>query len=151
MGACLALGVILPKEGAGPTDAIVADHIRSLQPGHLMDVVSADQHTVKPWFDGLLAFAPSVKDFKSNDFSLIGGRLDCLDSRDVAALLYRRRQHMGQLFVWPSSRALDHGPTRGARNGYNFAHWSQDGMAFRAVSDLNAAELADFVRLWRQR
>ncbi len=150
LAACLALAVVLPRENGRLTDAVVADHIRSLQPGHLMDVVSTDQHTVKPWFDGRLAFAPPVKDLRANEFSLVGGRLDYLDSREVAALLYRRRLHVIQLFVWPSSRGLDHGPTQGVRNGYNFVHWNQDEMAFWAVSDLNAAELADFARLWRQ-
>ena len=151
LAACLALAIVLPTGNRdGLTDAVVADHIRSLQPGHLMDVVSSDQHTVKPWFDGRLAFAPPVKDLKAEGFPLAGGRLDYLDGREVAALVYRSRQHVIQLFVWPSGRGLDHAPAQGARNGYNFVRWTQDDMAFWAISDLNAVELADFVRLWRQ-
>jgi anti-sigma factor RsiW len=151
LAACLALAIVLPRgDGGGLTDAVVADHIRSLQPGHLMDVVSTDQHTVKPWFDGRLTFAPPVKDLKTEGFPLAGGRLDYLDGREVAALVYHSRQHVIQLFVWPSDRGLNHRTAQGVRNGYNFVRWSQDEMAFWAVSDLNAAELADFVRLWRQ-
>ena len=150
LAACLALAIVLPRgDGGGLTDAVIADHIRSLQPGHLMDVVSTDQHTVKPWFDGRLAFAPPVKDLKANGFPLAGGRLDYLDGREVAALLYHSRQHVIQLFVWPVNRGPNLGTARGTRNGYNFVRWSQDEMAFWAVSDLNATELADFVRLWR--
>ena len=151
LAACLALAVILPRAGDGMADAVVADHIRALQPGHLMDVVSTDQHTVKPWFDGRLAFAPPVKDFKAEGFPLTGGRLDYLDGREVAVLIYHSRQHIIQLFVWPSGSDLDHGPTEGSRSGYNFIRWTHDGMALWAVSDLNSGELMDFVRLWRSR
>ena len=151
LAACLTLAVMLPRgDGGNLADIVVADHIRSLQPGHLMDVVSTDQHTVKPWFDGRLAFAPPVKDLKAGGFPLAGGRLDYFDGREVAALVYHSRQHVIQLFVWPSSRGLDHGTAQGSRSGYNFVRWSQDEMAFWAVSDLNAAELADFVQLWRK-
>lgn len=151
LAACLAVAVVLPWDGGGLADAVVADHIRSLQPGHLMDVVSTDQHTVKPWFDGRLAFAPPVKDLQGDGFPLAGGRLDYLDGREVAALVYRSRQHVIELFVWPSGSDLDHEPTKGSRNGYNFVRWTRDGMALWAVSDLNAAELGDFVRLWQSR
>jgi anti-sigma factor RsiW len=123
----------------------VAAHIRALQPGHLMDVVSTDQHTVKPWFDGRLDYAPPVRDFAAQGFPLIGGRLDYVAGRPVAVLAYRRAKHLIDLFVWPGT-----GPdaSRTAR-GYNVVAWSQDGMAFRAVSDLNASELQDFAALWR--
>jgi anti-sigma factor RsiW len=148
LAACLALALVLPR-GGGLPDAVVADHIRALQPGHLMDVVSTDQHTVKPWFDGRLDFAPPVKDLKAGGFPLAGGRLDYLAGREVAALIYQRRQHVIEMFVWPDERPLPAGLSEGSRSGYNFLRWSQDGMAFWAVSDLNAQELADFVRLWR--
>jgi anti-sigma factor RsiW len=148
LAACLALIFILPHTGSLP-DAVVSDHIRALQPGHLMDVVSTDQHTVKPWFDGRLDFAPPVRDFKVQGFPLAGGRLDYLDGRKVAALIYQRRQHLIDIYVWPDGGHLDHGPTAGSRSGYNFLHWSQDGMAFWAVSDLDPKELADFVNLLR--
>lgn len=91
-----------------------------------------------------------MKDFKAEGFPLAGGRLDYLDGRQVAALVYRSRQHVVQLFVWPSGGGLDRSRAKGARSGYNFLRWTSDGMAFWAASDLNAAELADFVRLWRQ-
>jgi anti-sigma factor RsiW len=151
LAACLALAVILPRDGGGMADAVIMDHIRALQPGHLMDVVSTDQHTVKPWFDGRLAFAPPVKDFRAEGFPLAGGRLDYLDGREVAALIYHSRQHVIELFVWPSGSDLDHRPTEGSRSGYNFIRWTRDGMTLWAVSDLNAGELGDFVRLWQSR
>jgi anti-sigma factor RsiW len=148
LAACLALVFLLPS-ATGLPDAVVSDHIRALQPGHLMDVVSTDQHTVKPWFAGRLDFAPPVKDFKAEGFPLAGGRLDYLAGKSVAALIYQRRQHLIDLYVWPEGGHLDHGPTEGSRSGYNFQRWSQDGMTFWVVSDLGANELADFVRLWR--
>jgi anti-sigma factor RsiW len=149
LAACLALVFILPRTGSLP-DAVVSDHIRALQPGHLMDVVSTDQHTVKPWFDGRLDFAPPVKDFSGQGYPLVGGRLDYLDGKKVAALIYQRRQHLIDLYVWPDGGHLDHGPTAGSRSGYNFLHWSQDGMAFWAVSDLAPDELAELVSLLRK-
>lgn len=148
LAACLALVFLLPHVNGLP-DAVVSDHIRALEPGHLMDVVSTDQHTVKPWFDGRIDFAPPVKDFKAQGFPLVGGRLDYLDDRKVAALIYQRRQHLIDLYVWPDGGHLDHGPTEGSRSGYNFLHWSQDGMTFWAVSDLAPDQLAEFVALSR--
>jgi anti-sigma factor RsiW len=148
LAACLALIFILPHTGSLP-DAVVSDHIRALQPGHLMDVVSTDQHTVKPWFDGRLDFAPPVKDLKPQGFPLVGGRLDYLDNKKVAALIYQRRQHLIDLYAWPDSGHLDHGPTEGSRSGYNYQHWSDDGMAFWAVSDLAPDQLTEFVTLFR--
>jgi len=148
LAACLALIFLLPSAG-DPSEAVVSDHIRALQPGHLMDVVSTDQHTVKPWFDGRLNFAPPVKDLKAEGFPLAGGRLDYLAGKSVAALIYQRRQHVIDLYVWPEGGLLDHGPTEGSHSGYNFQRWSQGGMTFWVVSDLGANELADFVRLWR--
>jgi len=148
LAACLALIVMLPRGDGLPND-VVAGHIRALQPGHLMDVASTDQHTVKPWFDGRLDFAPPVRDFKAEGFPLTGGRLDYLAGRTVAALVYQRRQHVIDLFVWPDGRHFDRSPVNGDHSGYNVLRWSRDGMAFWAVSDLNAPELAEFVRLWQ--
>jgi anti-sigma factor RsiW len=149
LAACLALAIVLPRGGGQMADSIVASHIRALQPGHLMDVVSTDQHTVKPWFDGRLDFAPPVKDFATEGFPLIGGRLDYLDGRAVAALSYRRDKHIIDLYVWPGSATPIAAFGDGAHNGYNVEHWTQDGMVFWAVSDLEASQLADFARLWR--
>jgi anti-sigma factor RsiW len=153
LAACLAL-VIPPPRGDGLPGDVVAGHIRALQPGHLMDVASTDQHTVKPWFDGRLDFAPPVKDLKAEGYPLAGGRLDYLGGRTVAALVYQRRQHVIDLFVWPDGRRFDRSPVDrssvdGDHSGYNVQRWNRDGMAFWAVSDLNAQELADFVRLWQ--
>lgn len=148
LAACLALAFLLPHS-TGLTDVVISDHIRALQPGHLMDVVSTDQHTVKPWFDGRLDFAPPVKDLKDEGFPLAGGRLDYLAGRPVAALIYQRRQHVIDLYVWPDGGYLDHDPTAGSQSGYNYVRWSQDGMAFWAVSDLAANELADFTGMLR--
>jgi anti-sigma factor RsiW len=153
LAACLALFVLLPRDllpgDGGVPDAVVAAHIRALQPGHLMDVVSTDQHTVKPWFDGRLPFAPPVKDFAAAGFPLAGGRLDYLAGRMAAALVYRRGQHVIDLFAWPGTEPPDGSPASGGRGGYNFLRWRQGGMTFWAVSDLNAQELADFARIWQ--
>jgi anti-sigma factor RsiW len=149
LAACLALAIVLPRGGGDMADSIVASHIRALQPGHLMDVVSTDQHTVKPWFDGRLDFAPPVKDFATEGFPLVGGRLDYLDGRAVAALAYRRDKHIIDLYVWPGSASPIATFGDGAHNGYNVEHWTQDGMVFWAVSDLEASQLSDFARLWR--
>jgi anti-sigma factor RsiW len=149
LAACLALVVVLPRGGAQIADSVVASHIRALQPGHLMDVASTDQHTVKPWFDGRLDFAPPVRDFAAEGFPLIGGRLDYLDGRAVAALAYRRDKHIIDVYVWPGSSTLAAVFANGAHDGYNVQHWTQDGMVFWAVSDVEAGQLAAFVRLWR--
>lgn len=151
-GAALAtavmLVVVLPRTGGLP-DSVVAGHIRALQPGHLTDVVSTDQHTVKPWFDGRLDYAPPVKDLASQGFPLAGGRLDYLDGRPVAALIYRRGQHIIDLYVWPET-THPLGSGTGERSGYNFERWVQGGMEFWAVSDLAGPELRKFVQTWRE-
>ncbi len=123
---------------------VVAAHIRSLMANHLMDVPSTDQHTVKPWFNGKLDFAPVVKNLSTEGFPLVGGRLDYLDGRSVAALVYKRNQHTINLFQWPSAFKSRSGMF--TINGYNVAHWTQAGMANWAVSDINAQELQDFMR-----
>ena len=143
LAASLLLVVLLPH-GAGLPDEVVAGHIRALQPGHLMDVVSTDQHTVKPWFDGRLDFAPPVKDLKAQGFPLTGGRLDYLAGRPVAVLVYGRRQHVIDLFVWPEHGAAE--PVSTSRSGYNMVRWNRNDMTFWAVSDVDAKELAEFVR-----
>jgi anti-sigma factor (TIGR02949 family) len=128
-------------------EQIVASHIRSLQPGHLFDVQSTDQHTVKPWFDGKLDFAPPVVDLAKEGFPLIGGRLDYLDHRDVAALVYQRQKHFINVFVWPGESKIAKIPEIQAIRGYNVVSWQRGEMNFCAVSDLNSAELRQFAQL----
>jgi anti-sigma factor RsiW len=122
----------------------VANHVRSLLASHLVDVPSSDQHTVKPWFDGKVDFAPPVHDFGADGFPLVGGRLDYLDGKTVVALVYRRHQHPINLLISPTPGRANTSPQAMTRRGYNLIHWTQDEMSYWAVSDLNAAELDQF-------
>jgi anti-sigma factor RsiW len=125
---------------------IVDAHLRSLQPGHLEDVISTDQHTVKPWFDGKIDFAPPVRDFTEQGFPLQGGRLDVVDNRTVAALVYGRRKHVVNVFIWPTSEK-DTAPRTGSIQGYQWIDWRKQGMEFYAVSDAAAPDLDQLQRL----
>jgi anti-sigma factor RsiW len=140
----------IPADSSFASSALAAEivdaHIRSLQPGHLTDVTSTDQHTVKPWFDGQLAFAPPVSDLTEQGFPLVGGRLDVLEGQTVAALVYGRRKHYINVFVWPAGDSGDEQYT-GAKNGYRWISWVQGGMRFCAVSDVNGDDLASFKEL----
>jgi len=129
-------------------DEITASHIRSLMTDHLLDVPSTDQHTVKPWFNGKLDFSPTVIDLTAEGFPLIGGRLDFIDNRPVAAIVYQRHKHLINLFTWPT-RSGDSAPTLSQHNGYNLLIWNQSGMTRCAVSDLNPLELGQFAELLR--
>lgn len=123
---------------------IVSAHLRSLQAGHLTDVISTDQHTVKPWFNGRLDVSPPVIDLTAQGFTLIGGRLDYVDARTIGAVVYRRRQHIINLFVAQTADA-EHQPARmEAMQGFNVRRWSEQGMKFWAVSDVAPDELAEF-------
>ena len=130
---------------------VVSNHVRSSQMrGHLTDVLSSDQHTVKPWFDGKVDFAPLVKNFASQEFPLLGGRLEYLNNRTVAALIYQRRLHYINLFIWPAEQAGSSGEVTIQRQGYNLIHWTDSGMNYWAISDLNSVELREFARLVQQ-
>jgi anti-sigma factor RsiW len=128
---------------------IVASHVRSLMADHLADVISTSQHTVKPWFDGKVDFAPTVEDFAAQGFPLTGGRLDYADGRPVAALVYHRNKHIINLFTWPIADVRETELEPEQRQGYNLVHWDKGGMAYWAVSDLNGAELSKFAALVR--
>ena len=123
---------------------IVSAHLRSLQAGHLTDVVSTDQHTVKPWFNGKLDVAPPVIDLTAQGFTLIGGRLDYVDGRAIGAVVYRRRQHVINLFVAQTSSTERQAARTETIQGFNIRSWHDRGLTYWAISDLNADELNEF-------
>jgi anti-sigma factor RsiW len=151
-GAALAAAIILtvvPVGRPGLVGALVDDHVRALQPGHLLDVVSTNQHTVKPWFDGRIDFAPPVKDLAAAGFPLVGGRLDYIHGHTVAVLVYSHGKHLIELFVWPASRGA-RVPASATHDGYNVLHWTADGMSMSAVSDLEESGLEEFISDWQR-
>jgi mycothiol system anti-sigma-R factor len=160
VGAAFAAGVLLMwgvasvRTGPTPEDLltqeVIAGHTRSLMAAHLTDVTSSDQHTVKPWFEGKLPFAPPVQDMAAQGFPLVGGRLDYLGNRLVAALVYQRHQHIINLFLWPTTPDVAPEETRLTHHGYNLIHWTTADMTYWVVSNLNMSELQEFVRLVQQ-
>ena len=123
---------------------VVSAHLRSLQAGHLTDVLSTDQHTVKPWFNGKLDVAPPVVDLTAQGFTLIGGRLDYVDTRPIGAIVYRRRSHVINLFVAQTASTERRAAKIETLQGFNIRHWSERGLNYWAVSDLAKDELAEF-------
>jgi len=152
VGALAASLAILALPGTGERAMIdqqlVSSHVRSLQPGHLTDVQTTNQHIVKPWFNGKIDFAPPVPELADKGFPLAGGRLDSINGKTVAAIVYRRRLHTVNLFVWPAKESAARSTVE---DGFALAEWSEDGLRFAAVSDIPAQELQQFEAEYRKR
>jgi anti-sigma factor RsiW len=142
----VAIGVFWTQRIPTVDEEAIANHVRSLQVNHLMDVASTDQHTVKPWFAGKLDYSPQVVDLTASGYPLIGGRLDVLDHRDVAAIIYQRRKHYINLLIWPSGEESFQG-RRYDLNGYHALGWTKSGMNYLAVSELGEKELREFAQM----
>lgn len=141
LAASMMLLVSNPRQDVAVQDEILASHIRSMLANHLVDIQTSDQHTVKPWFDGKIDFSPPVVDLSAQGFPLIGGRVDYIEGRVVAALIYRKGGHIINVFVWPGSPVAQ---SSTAHDGYNLMEWSGGGLVFWGVSDVNPTDLATF-------
>jgi anti-sigma factor RsiW len=153
LSAAAAAGLVLyidrDRQGQELLDASVSAHLRSLQAEHLTDVETSDQHVVRPWFNGRLDLAPPVVDLTAQGFTLIGGRLDYIDTRPVAAIVYKRRAHVINLFVAQALPSAPLAPKVTSVQGYNIRRWTDGDLDLVAVSDLNAEELAEFAEKFR--
>jgi anti-sigma factor RsiW len=148
--AVLAVAIVPEMQTASLEQELVAGHVRSQLVGHLTDVVTSDQHVVKPWFGGKIDFSPPVIDLTDQGFPIVGGRLDYIGKRTVAAIVYRRGRHVINLFVWPGQGDL--GPAEAKPgDGYTLLHWTRGGMTFWAVSDVNEKDLQTFRQLLQAR
>jgi anti-sigma factor RsiW len=136
-------------DGSALEQQILSSHVRSLQPGHLTDVVSTDQHNVKPWFNGRVDLSPEVPDLSTDGFALVGGRADYVDGRAVAVVVYARRRHLINVYQWPATDGSDERPSLTTHNGYQLVRWRSSALELWAVSDLNETELREFVAAFR--
>jgi anti-sigma factor RsiW len=150
LAASLAVMAVLPST-AGLEDQLVADHVRSTLASHLVDVETSDRHTVKPWFNGKIDFAPPVVDLTDQGFPLVGGRVDYLEGRVVAALVYRRNKHVINLFVRPARPVVSWPGVGGSHDGYSLVRWTGGGLEFWAVSDVEARDLQTFRQAFQAR
>lgn len=149
LAASLAMvSLMTPATTAAVDQELVSSHVRSLQPGHLTDVQTTNQHIVKPWFNGRIDFAPPVPELADKGFPLVGGRLDSIDGKTVPAIVYKRRLHTVNLYVWP---AKESGERSFVKDGFAVREWTRNGLRFAAVSDIPAAELEQFEQLFVQR
>ena len=149
LAASLAMVTLLPSGTDSVVDQeIVSSHVRSLQPGHLTDVQTTNQHIVKPWFNGRVDFSPPVPELADQGFPLAGGRLDSINGETVAAIVYHRRLHTVNLFVWPAKDAAERAFVK---DGFAVKEWSRNGLRYAAVSDIPATELQTFRKLFEQR
>jgi anti-sigma factor RsiW len=148
----LALRLYLQVPGSEEllADQLVSAHVRSLQPGHLNDVLSSDRHTVKPWFDGRVDFSPPVVDLAEQGYPLLGGRLDYVDQRPVTALTYAYRKHIINVFIYPDAGADSAVPQIREIRGYESLHWTRSGLSFWAISDAEAPALRAFMAIYVQ-
>jgi anti-sigma factor RsiW len=143
----LVLGAPSHQGGTNITDAVLDSHIRSLMADHLTDVLTSDQHTVKPWLSARLDVSPSVSDFVAEGFPLVGGRMDYVDGHPAAAVVYRHAKHVINLFAWAAPDAADAPFKRTTRQGFNLISWRHGGIEYVAVSDVEMDQLATFTRL----
>ena len=141
------IALVQPGEGAIDRE-IISSHVRSLQPGHLMDVQTTNQHVVKPWFNGRIGFSPPVPESADQGFPLAGGRLDTVDGEAAAAIVYRRNLHTVNVFVWAGETGTAHSATRG---GFTLREWREGGLSFAAVSDIPPGDLRRFEQVYRER
>ena len=149
LAAALAMVTLVPPSTQTIVDQeLVSSHVRSLQPGHLTDVQTTNQHIVKPWFNGRIDFSPPVPELAQQGFPLAGGRLDSIGGKTVAAIVYHRRLHTVNVFVWPDGEANER---VFKKDGFAVAQWSQAGLRFAAISDIPSSELREFEQLYRAR
>jgi anti-sigma factor RsiW len=149
IAASLAMVTLLPAGTETLVDQeLISSHVRSLQPGHLTDVQTTNQHIVKPWFNGRIDFSPPVPELADQGFPLAGGRLDSVNGKTVAAIVYHRRLHTVNLFVWPAKETAERSFVK---DGFAVTEWSRDGLRFAAVSDIPSPELREFHKLFEQR
>lgn len=147
IGLTLGTYALRPAPADLTADAIVASHVRALLSTREIDVASSDRHTVKPWFNGRIDYAPEVRDLSAQGFPLIGGRLDYVDGRRVAVLVYRRNQHPLEVFVLPGGNGDS---VERALQGYQMESWARAGMRYWAVTDASAEDLRAFVTAWKR-